>query len=157
MKKANVLLEGGIILIVLIALVIGIMWISNFFSEINNDVQGSNDISSDGKSIVSQQYGKFNIIWDNVILTLFICMWLASIISAYFIETHPIFFIITIILLCFLLFLSMIIGNAYEESIGDLSVQVASFPKAHFIMTHLLQLMIGIGISIGVALFAKPK
>jgi hypothetical protein len=51
----------------------------------------------------------------------------------------------------------MIIGNAYEESISGLSAQILLFPKTHFIMTHLLQITIGIGVSIAVMLFAKPQ
>lgn len=157
-KKANVLLDGGIYVVMVVFVVIGIMWLNSIFSDLNDDVQASDDISTEGKKISQQQKTNFNLVWDTALLAIFIGLWFASIISSFYVDTNPVFFIISIVLLLFLLFLSMIVGNVYEDVVGDsLTAQVAQFPKMNFILTHILQFMIAIGFSIAIALFAKPK
>ena len=78
-------------------------------------------------------------------------------ITSFLIDTHPVFFIVTVVLLLAVFVVSMFIANAYEELTqdADLAAFSVQFPFTNFIMSNLLLIMIVMGLSTGVALYAK--
>ena len=75
------------------------------------------------------------------------------------IDTHPIFFAVTVILLIIIFVIAMMLSNAYNEVTDDdaFSTSAASFPKMNWIMDHFLLVAIVIGLSATLALFAKNQ
>jgi hypothetical protein len=64
-----------------------------------------------------------------------------------------------IILWIFLLIGTTWVANAYEDVVTNENIveYTNQFPYTFFIMTHMVEFMMAIGISIGIALFAKSR
>jgi len=75
------------------------------------------------------------------------------------IDTHPLFFGISLILFVFVLGSSVYIGNFYEEFVtgDDMLNTYQYFPATHFIMTNIVTVLIVIGASIMIVLYGKTK
>jgi len=73
--------------------------------------------------------------------------------------THPIFFIITIILIVSMFLVAMLLSNVYEELMDDteLSASANEFPYMSWVNDHLVELIIGVAFLISILLFLKFK
>lgn len=129
------------------------------FGELNDDIQDDDEMSQDNKDIVSTQYNRYTDLFDGGFLFVFCLLWVLVLVASYSIDTHPIFFVITLILLTFVIIISAFIGNMYEEFASDdtISSVVPSFPMMNWILTHLVIVIVGIAFSIMLVLFAKQQ
>jgi len=156
-KKSNAVLDTVLVIIVLT--VVGVVWFFSFWTGgiINTDLQADAELS--------EGHTEFNKItelpsnFDNLFVFVFVVLWVGALIASYNVDTHPVFFIITILLLLAVFFVSMVLGNTYEEvtTDADFTGHYLLYPKMNWIMTHLLLVAIIVGGSVTIALFAKPK
>lgn len=158
-KKANVGLDAIMILIVLFvfagATVIGF----KVMTDINTDIQADSEMSITGKATMQQVTTQYPAYMDNGFLLMLVLFWILAIVSSFFIDAHPIFFALFIIILLVILFIGASISNIYEEIIDDdnFSASAASFPKTNWIFNHLVILVLSISATIGIALYGKTK
>ena len=153
-KKGGGISEG--IFIVIIMGVIAIIWAaSNFLiADLEDDVteslnyeQANTTFKNTVRELPNNLDGAFT-----VILVLF---WLGAIILAFFVDTHPIWFVISVIALIMILSLAAIIANTYDDFNTEINGAANPMPKMHFVMTHLVEFIIGITATILLSLFAK--
>jgi hypothetical protein len=147
------------IMIVLAIFAIGLIAVAPMVSDINQDIQDEPEMSVEAKQASQESLGNFEIIWDNNFLFLTILMWAASVVMAFFSDTHPIFMIFSILLLGFAFMTSMILSNAYQDLANseDISDFAQEFPKMQWIMEHFLTVMIVMGTTTVLILYSKLR
>lgn len=89
------------------------------------------NIKADGQAAVNQ--------FDFILVMAWLGLHLGVLAFAYFLRTHPIVYVIAIILVAVLAIVSAPISNAYSDLIlePDLSTAAASIPKTNYIMLNL--------------------
>ena len=157
-KSGNVILDGmTIIIVIFIMASIGIFGL-RIFDELNTDLQADDDMgSAQAKAISSNLFDKYPALIDNLVLFAFTLLILFVLVSVFLLDTHPIFFIITIMLLVGVFLVSIILANTYDDIMQDdeFAPYANQFPYITFMMTHLLELAITTGFVMGIALFIK--
>jgi len=151
--------EVVIVGVILLVFAIATLFAYDFFGDIMSDVVDDPDISASAtgpsEGLLSQYPGMF----DTAFVIILTVLWIATIISAFQIDTYPVFFGISVFALIVSLVVAPVLGNAYEDTFSDDTVSTLpdSFPAIHYVMTHILQISILIGGSVLVALFAKAR
>lgn len=114
------------------------------------------NLTTQGQRNLENTRDVFPSLYDSAFVFFFLGVWIFFLISAYFIENHPIFFIITLIIMIIALLVIPIIGNAVS-GVGNTSTQQASFPYIIFILNHFLELCLLVFFTVVIALFARNK
>jgi len=158
-KKGSIVIDS--IFVVIILLILAFSWIfpNMILSDINDDLQDDEDLSSDTKETLKGNTEGMSGFGDGVFILAFILFWAMLLIASYNSDTHPIFFIFSIILMVFALIVVAVVGNAYEEVVTEEGPDemVPLYPMTHWIMTHLLIAATVIMISVAIVLYGKPR
>ena len=158
-KKGNVPLEAIIGMFLLFS--IAIVWLvtSLAFSEITESMVEDNDLTPIANASITNLESRFSNTFDGSFGLIFILLWIATLVSAFFIDTNPAVFIISMTLLVILLVSAGFLGNAFGEIIDDtiFSSTGDKFPIMSFIMTHLVTFILLIGGSVGLVLYGKTR
>lgn len=158
-KKGNAILDllftVGLIFIFALFIIGGYL----AWSGINAELQADPDISQSGKAIATDVNTNYPAWFDNAFLFVFLGLWIASMLFAYMVDTLPIYFIVTLVLLIFILIIGAYISNAYEEitADGDLGTVASNFPIMNWIFAHLVEIITVMGLSIALVLYAKRR
>ncbi len=157
-KKGNSALDTITILLIIFVMAIVSVVGYKLFDELNTDVQ-ADLTSSTAKNISQDLYDKYPPLMDNILLFAFVLLVLFSIVAVFMVDSHPIFFIIMVILLVVTFLATMLLGNVYTEMMTD--SEYTSYANdmnyTNWVMEHIVQLMIATGFLITIALFAKFK
>lgn len=97
---------------------------------------------------------------DGIIVTFYLLMNIGAVISAFFIRSHPIFFIIALFIMAFMVLVSVILGNVYYEFANSLPVLQAaanSFPLVYQLFTWLPAISCVLGGLIAVVMYGQPQ
>jgi ammonia channel protein AmtB len=151
----------GIITLVVFLVIFAIAGIVLFLvsDSINTGLQADDSLTQESKD----SYGAFNAKYPSMIdggfLFLFIGIWLALLIGAFFVRDHPLVFLILFILMGILLYAGAMMSNFYQElaSDADLITYSAQLPNITFIMEHLVEFIIGLFATIGLVMMFKPQ
>jgi len=158
-KKGNAPLDT--IFVILILFIVGLMIVLgyNIFDEINTDIQSSADINSQSKTISQTLFDRYDTFFDGAFTTVFILLFIMGIIASFALDSHPIFFFAALILIVFVVILGAFMSNAWDEfaSDSDISSSISNFSKTNWILTHLVQLSIGMGFAIMLVLYGKNR
>ena len=148
-----------IIMIVLFTFALVIFLGYKILGSFNTEIQANSAITAEGKAGANYIYAKFNPVFDKLFLFLFVGMLIATLIGAWFIDVHPLFFIVSVIVLIFLLIGVVALSNIFIEMLAnpELSMLSASFPIITFFMSNLLYISIASAILVMLALYAKPR
>jgi len=125
---------------------------------INDKVQSNSAIPTIAKTANETTMEKF-LLFDSVYLIIWAVSLLGTLISAYFIDSHPVFFVIFLILLIFILVALIPISNLMEEIFGDthFTAAVNKFPIIMFYITHFFKIITAHGFLIMWVLYAKVR
>lgn len=157
-KKGNVIY--AIIIFVIVIILFGIFSMVGFntFDDMQTDVLADLELN-ESKDIVNDMNDRYPSVFDSVILIVFVGLWIGGIVSVMVKEEHPIVFGLMMLLVVFTIIAGMFLANSYEEMMqdSDFSDLPASFPITHFIITHMMEMGIGMGVTILLAMYAKNK
>lgn len=108
---------------------------------------------------VTDLHSRYPSTMDGAFVFAFVLMWGLTLVASFMLDTHPIFFIFTIILLAFIIVVGALLSNAYEELSTDaeFGTVATNFPMTNFLMNNLLISVMAIGFTIAIAIFAKFK
>lgn len=152
---------GDLTLFIILLVVVGVASVFGWmiYSDLNDEIQADGDMSAEAQAASQNVADNYPSMFDNVFLFILILFWIFLLVSSFLIDTHPIFFVVTVILLLFVFVVGMILANAYEEvtSDPDLIGFADDFPITSWVMTNFLLVIIVIGLSAGLALYAKNK
>lgn len=136
-----------------------IIFVQPIRQEIENELVADAEIDSTVKTYVQEYNTKQEVFWDNTILTILAFLTIVVMISSYFIDTHPIFFIVFLVLLVLSLIGIATLSNAYIEisADADLAAHVAVYPKINWIMSMWPFVVLIQGVLVGIVLYVKFK
>jgi len=158
-KKGNAVLESLTIILVLVMFAVTSIFGYQVFDGLNTDIQADSTMGNESKQISGNFYGKYADLFDNLILMVFVLLFAGVMIGTFLVDSHPIFFALTLIAMIGLFVVAAILGNTYEDIMmgGDISVYANQFTYTTWIMSHILELAIGTGFAIAFTMFAKHK
>jgi len=121
--------------------------------EINNDPM----MTEQAKEIIQASENHFEEFWDGVIVFMLVLFWIINIIAAFFIDSHPVFFIIAFIFLIFTFFVIALISNEYESLTNSDSMidNQQYFTNTIWIMSHILEIVIAMSVTLLIPVFTK--
>lgn len=155
-SKGNAFLDTLTVLITIF--VFGVITIFGYtlLSNFNDDLQTS-DVSNLTKVQVDNLTTDYPSFMDYAFITALVLLWIASIIFSFMVDSHPIFLVITVILLLFVMFMGGILSNSYNFISEESGFSSASFPITNFVLNNLLLVVVFFGVSISVSLYAKNR
>ena len=154
----SAVLDGITVIIVMTSFGIASIFGYMVLDEVNTDMVISNDTVA-AQEVVGDLHGKFPTLLDNLFLFAFILLGIFVLVSVFLIDTHPIFFILSILLLVGVFIVGGIMANALDDIMSDPSISeyANQFPYTGWIMTHLVELIIALTFLVTIALFAKYR
>jgi len=158
-KKGNAVLDGITVMIVLLVFVVAIFVGNLMLNSINTDIQSDSTLSTETKQVVSDKQKSYADLFDALFLLVFILIWAAVLVASFMIDTHPIFFAFTVIIMIFVFILAAYLGNVYEDFSTDPEISgiASAYPMTGLIMNNLLTVIIVVGFSITIVLYSKTR
>ena len=158
-KKGNAVIDGIMILLVIFTFIIITFFGKYIIGMWNEDISADDDMSNFSKEMVQTHNTRYVNFFDGLFMFFFILIWALAVVASFKIDSHPIFFIFTVILLIVVFIIAAYLGNVYEEiaAIDELATISPQFPMANWIMTHLLLVAVCVGFSIVLVLFGKNR
>ena len=156
--------KGGLLDTIFIAVSILIMGVFIIFgykiiTATNDKVQTINEIPDVAKTA----YNKVDTKYVNTMDTGFIILWLASflgaLISAWFIDTHPFFFVLSIFVLIPVMVAIVPLSNVFESilSSDELANEITNFPIIMWFSQHYFTIILVQSFMILFSLYGKLK
>lgn len=158
-RKAQIQTDLILMLVFLFILAIASVVGALVFNNINAEIQSDPDMQTIAKTASSNVNNNYAGMFDNAFMIFLILFWVMLLATSFFIDTHPIFFAITLILLIFIFIIGMVISNSYEDLMtdADFSSISSGFAKTNWVMNNFLTVIIVIGFTTGLALYAKSR
>jgi hypothetical protein len=157
-KRGNVALEVTLILVVLVSLIVTF---PIMYSHLNPVITGLTD--SEGFSANSAGLERFNDrlprMLDNIFLLTFVFLWIGGVMLIFLIDSHPVFFGISLVLIIVVLWCSVFLGNFVEDFVNQdvLTLSRNNMPVITFVSSHVLEFMIAISFTMLLALYGKSS
>ncbi len=146
-----------VVSIFVIVLIIGSIVAIRLLGDINNEFQQTDALSDQAKDTVSSFNSRFSGVMDGVIVFAIVMLSILLVVSVFFVETHPVFFVVLVPL-----FLATIIVNALLINIvDDLGSTSALFSvwygltMTNFLAQHWVALIVVQGFLVLIAFFSK--
>jgi hypothetical protein len=158
-RKANAVLDGILVLVVLVVVSIFSVFGYMILSELNTDMQADDLLTNETKEIMSETTSYYPSFMDSVFIFILVLLWGMVLVASFMIDSHPVFFIFSLILIICLLIAAAFLSNGYQELMEDefiVSYAIA-FPMTNFVMSHLVQTILAISFSILIVMFAKSN
>lgn len=157
--KANIGIE--VLIIIVMFLVLPLIFFIGYkaLTGVNADIQLDADMNNQSKVQLQNLTDRYPSTFDGIFGFLFGLLWIGSLVAAYYFDSNPVFFIVSIILIVLFLFISMILSNVYSEYItaDDIAGIESSFPIINFVSTNLLMVALIIGVSYFIVMFTKSR
>lgn len=159
MKKQN---KKGIVDIVFVVIFLFIFAVVaiiglKFFQEINDKIQESSNIDDESKQIAQDTEDVYPNLWDALFVTALVLIYVFLLVSSFFIDTHPIFFFVALVMIGIVLLIGGIMSNVFTDIISSkgLSEQAGEFTATVWIFQHFIQITLVMIFTIFVVLYAK--
>lgn len=155
----NALLDSWMLIAVVFVFgmisVLGWVMITQF----NTEVQTSADFSNATQEKFQSTTNVYPGLMDALFLLLFFGLLGGGIASVFLLDTHPIFLFITLFGLVFMFLTGAMFSNAFDEYLQDSSFVGAAgaLPFTTFILTHLLEISIGVGMLMTFLVYIKLR
>ena len=98
--------------------------------------------------------------FDFGLVFIFVCLGLASFVGAFFIDAHPIFFIVCVVLMIVTVLVGAVLSNVFNQFIttsGAIGTQANSFPLMVNLMANLPIVLFFMGLIIMIAWLSKGR
>lgn len=158
-KKGNVVTEPFIIMFIIIIFGLVSIFGSMVFDDLNADFQADNSSSAVAKENLSNLHGKYTSLFDNLFLMMFCLVVIFVLVSAYFIDTHPIMFAVSLVMMIGILMVSPMIANVYDDVVttDGVSTYAEEFAFTGWIMRHLVEMIVAISFMVLTVIYLKFK
>lgn len=160
-RKVNKKASLEFIVVAIVLLVLGLSWffIQYAGNSITTDLTADDTLSQTSKDMLINNGVNMNKVWDYGFGFIFFGLLLEIIVSSYFIDTHPAFFVAGLILFTFTIFIGANVTNVFDETISDSEFLVLNnnFPVMIFIMDNLvMELIVGF-VFMSIVLYGKSR
>jgi hypothetical protein len=155
-SKGNAPIEIIFIFIILIVFAIIAFVTFNTFNDLNTNLQKDVTMPNVSKEMLSDNVTKYPTVMDNAVVFILVVLSIFAIGFAFMIDTSPIFFFITVILLIAGAFAIILLANSSINIMDGTGVSM-NFPKTTWIFHHMLEVFLTIGMLIAGSLYAKSQ
>lgn len=156
--KRGSFLDIFFIVVVMFAFAVTILvgWL--LMSNVNSEFQAKLN-HTESKTIMQESHDRYVGLFDGIFLFVFFGSFIATIIGSLFLDTHPAFFAISLVLLVIVCVLCGIFANVYAElEVSDgFSGFAGDFTYIPFVMQYFVQIVIFMVCAIAIALFGKSR
>lgn len=158
-KRGNAPIDIAVVFIVLVVFSILSIYGYMVFTEVNDDIQADADISPKAKALTDSLHTKYVPTIDGIAMFSMVLLIIFLVVSVFFLDTHPIFFIVTIILLFASILALMEVANAYDDIMkdADIAPYANQFVYIGWIMRNLVTIALSTGFLVSIAMFIKFK
>lgn len=127
------------IFVSLFTIAVVILIIFKVSNSLNTEFQASNKINTRGKAAYNSINNLYPGVVDNSMLFLVIGLCITALMFAMMVRVHPVFFILYIIILAILIFVSAAFSNVYQQMAAqtDLASEAAQLTFTTNILTYL--------------------
>lgn len=152
-------LDAIYIAVIIIVLAITFPIIYSYISPMLTSLTSSNDFSDEATAPLQNFNSKLPKMMDNMFLIILIFSWIGLLILSFLIDSHPIFFGISVVFILIVLYASVFLGNYAEDLINqnELTLAKANMPVIYFVASHILEFMIAISFTMLLALYGKSQ
>jgi hypothetical protein len=158
--KSNLFLDITVfsISIFVLAVMLGIAYFvmhDTYTPLINMFNASGNNVSA---QMLNKQVTSSSGLYDGIIMFIIVGLWIASIISAFMLDSHPIFAIVLIIMASATLLIGMLLANVFETIALDSAMNIKNtIPMTYYFFTHWLIVGIAYLFTVGGAIYAKNQ
>ena len=158
-KKGNAAIELILVILLVFGFATAGVILNATLIDLNTEFQNDTDISTEGKALMQNQTTYFPTLVNDLFLLAFFGLWIIMLITAWYTDAHPIFFIFTAILLVFVTIIGMTVSNTYQEITSDAALMASAdmFPNINLIMDNLGVVVLVMGFSVVMVLFGKNR
>jgi len=156
-RKRGSVFDSLFIFIALFALIVGGFTAYLILDQVNTEIQADDDFKGNSKANLQTQTDNFPSMIDNMIFGLMVLLTLAAAVLAFFVDTHPIFFVFGLGALIIFMVVGAAMANAYDDFRDDSTIAgiQANFPLTNFLFNNLVVVILAQGAIILTALFIK--
>jgi len=152
----NVIADSIIVVVVLFAMALMSIFGFHIFSETVDGIDTS-EMSTEAQEVLTDMETGYPNWMNGGFLFALVLLWIMVIAASLVVRSHPLFFLVTLLILIFIVVLGAILSNTYAEVIADpdLGDTADSFTPTTFVMNNFVAFVIFIGASIALALFGS--
>lgn len=156
-KRASGIGDIIFIFIIMFVLALVIITIQPVRREMETEFLNDTSINETAKDFLEDTNKMQENFWDNMGVIILVFLTLVLMVSSYFIDSHPVFFVVFVLLAIFFLVVAAIMSNAYIElSVdSDLASSVAVYPKINWIMSKWPFVILIQAVLVGMVLYTK--
>jgi len=154
-KKANAVADSLIILVMLFVFTISSFIAYKAYVDLKPQLD-TELTDSNASSVNNDLYSRTPTMLDSLLAIALVILWIGSVALAFFVDTHPVWFVLSLILMVFVLIIAGFLSNAFVEFNEDFGLG-SSFPMMQFVFTNLLAFILGVIVSVVIALYAKSR
>lgn len=155
-RLGNINLEAiGAFVFLIMCVIVGafVLMIVNTFNDAWNE---NTAVDAQSKEAISSYAVRTNNILDAAFIFYLAILWIGTLVSSYFLDNSPIFFVIFLIISILSFFIILPLANIIMAmSDGPLSAYIALMPMTYFIIEHAAIFITVFIITTGFALYAK--
>ena len=144
---------------VIAVFVIGILSILSYtmMSEINTELNQSEILDSEGQAIMEKATSEYVSITDTFFSIVFFGLIIFVVVSAFYIRSHPVFFMVGVLALIVFSYFALILTGVYQEVVATETITAyeEEYTVIPFVIDNLLFFVAGIGAIILIIIFGK--
>ncbi len=160
MKNKKGIVVDAIFLIVVVFMfafmaVIGYLVMSKF----NDSMQGDKQAPDLAKSMSQKFTSRYVALFDYGFLTLLVLLFVVTLVSGMMFETHPAFYVISFLLMVFLVIVMAVFGNTFYDfrNNSNIAPYASQFVIIPFVMDHFVAILVVLLMVISVVTYARMQ
>ena len=159
MNKRGFVQDIGMYTVILFSVAIGLLAVYYVFTEINTTWQNNDALPDVSKNMMSNFKDRYVAIWDSFYLFIVIGFLIVLVIMGFALRSHPVFAMLSLILLVIFGVIAVFFTNAYHKfaSSPQFSALAQEFTMMNYLMLKLPHVIVVLSIVFIIVLFAKTK
>lgn len=153
----NVILDSTVVIFALIVFAIVAIFANQIFSDFTNDITSDTDLSNTSKQEAVDLESRLPSNLDGAFALAFGLLWLVVVVTSFLLDSHPAFFVVSLVLMIGLLIGAGLLSNSYQEFASDSEINAFAeeFPITNMILNNFVIVVLILAGSIAIVQFAK--
>jgi len=157
-NKKGSILDIPYIVVMVLFLGIVVIIVGKLADSVSSNLNQHELLSNTSIALYTDYEKDFTTVWDAALMLIIVGLSIASIILAFQVRSHPVFFGVMIFVMAILALLGGMFSNVYDEfrDNSDLSGIADEMPMYDFVMSKLPLWTLAICVIISIATYARP-
>jgi hypothetical protein len=151
----DILYIGVFVFVVAIMVTVG--WMIQ--SRINTEWQAKTELGTTSQEIMQSTTTRYVALWDGVFLTIFVGLYLGSLILAYNVDINPIFFFLSLLIMGVIVVVMAILGNSWYAfaNNSEMSGYIDDFVIIPYVMANYVKILVVMAFGLAGVMYAKTQ